>query len=91
MNSNDLCESIIFSFRHDLIEEGYKLIIKFADYIDQLVETNIMSVSLKNSIQQHLITLQNLLDIFDDKGVAQLFEEEIRPLMMNIINVNCLQ
>lgn len=83
-----LCKKIIVAFRRNALEEGYDLIMQFAESVDEAVEAHMIDQLLQLKIQQQLIVLRNLLDIHDDEGVVNLFENQIMPLAVQINHAN---
>ncbi|WP_010286848.1 hypothetical protein [Kurthia massiliensis] len=88
MDIHQMCDCIIVCFQENQIEEGYNKIMQFASCIDVYTASNTISIQMQLQLKQQLILLQNLLDICDDEGVAQLFIKEIKPLLRNVIVIN---
>lgn len=70
------------------IEEGYDYIVQFADQLDEQVLSGQLTIEIQLQIREQLMVLQNLLDRYNDIGVANLFREQILPLLKGIPSHN---
>lgn len=78
------CAHIAKRFHIGAIDEGYEVIEMFADYLNVWLVS--IQITAKQSLQlkEHLVYLQNILDVLDDKAVALFFEETMPKFLFKL-------